>query len=244
MLQTGEQSSGWTRIQAESGDNAHHGDYDRAFGNQTVPSLSHADHRRSPPVIDIPRDYNAAADLLGRNLAAGRGDKVAYIDDAGSYTYADLDRRTSQFANLLRKLGVDVEQRILVCVHDTIDFPTVFLGAIKAGVVPVAVNTLLTASDYEYMLADSRARIAIVSEPLAPMFDALRPKLAHLRGMLVAGASADRVDALAAAMSGLATEAPIAATTKDDACFWLYSSGSTGAPKGTVHVHGSLIETA
>jgi len=209
-----------------------------------VPSLSHADHRRSPPVIDIPRDYNAAADLLGRNLAAGRGDKVAYIDDAGSYTYADLDRRTSQFANLLRKLGVDVEQRILVCVHDTIDFPTVFLGAIKAGVVPVAVNTLLTASDYEYMLADSRARIAIVSEPLAPMFDALRPKLAHLRGMLVAGASADRVDALAAAMSGLATEAPIAATTKDDACFWLYSSGSTGAPKGTVHVHGSLIETA
>src|SRR5574340_451003 len=166
---------------------------------QTVPALSHADHRTSPPVLDIPRAYNAAADLIGRNLAAGRGDKIAYIDDAGSYSFAELDRRTSQFANLLRKLGVTAEQRVLVCVHDTIDFPTVFLGAIKAGVVPVAVNTLLTAADYQYMLADSRAQIAIVSEPLLPTFEALRPKLPQLRRILVADPGAGGPDALAAA---------------------------------------------
>ena len=209
-----------------------------------MPALSHADHRRSPPALDIPRDYNAAADLIGRNLAAGRGDKIAYIDDAGSYSFSALDRRTSQFANLLRKLGVEPEQRVLVCAHDTIDFPTVFLGAIKAGVVPVAVNTLLTAADYQYMLADSRARIAIVSEPLLPTFDALRPKLPHLRRILVADPGASGPDALAAAIAGMPTETAIAPTTKDDACFWLYSSGSTGAPKGAVHVHSSLIETA
>ncbi|MDE2210494.1 MAG: AMP-binding protein, partial [Betaproteobacteria bacterium] len=129
-------------------------------------ALSSADHRVSPPMVTIPRQYNAADDLIGRNLAAGRQDKPAFIDDAGAYTYADVDRRASQFANVLRKLGIDIEQRILLCMHDSIDFPSTFLGAIRAGVVPVAVNTVLTQGDYEYMLADSRARIAVVSAPL------------------------------------------------------------------------------
>ena len=97
-----------------------------------MPSLSSADHSVSPPRITIPREYNAAHDLIERNLAAGRANKVAFIDDRGSYTYADVDRRSSAFANVLRELGVDMEQRILLCLHDTIDFPTAFLGAIVA----------------------------------------------------------------------------------------------------------------
>src|SRR6185436_3209624 len=108
---------------------------------------------------DVPRNYNAAHDLLARNLHAGRADKIAFVDDNGSYSYADVDKRASKFANVLRDLGIATEQRILLCLHDTIDFPSAFLGAIKAGVVPVAVNTLLTAADYEYMAGDSRARI-------------------------------------------------------------------------------------
>src|SRR5438445_7772732 len=88
--------------------------------------------------------YNAAADLIERNLAAGRGAKPAFIDDRGQYSYAELAGRVCRFANALRRLGVHPEQRILVCLHDSIDFPTAFLGAIKAGVVPVAVNTQLS----------------------------------------------------------------------------------------------------
>src|ERR1700752_4469091 len=138
-----------------------------------MPALSSADHSVSPPRITIPRDYNAAFDLIGRNLAAGRADKIAFIDDRGSYTYGEVDRRRSAFANALRELGCEIENRVLLCLLDTIDFPIAFLGAIKAGVVPVAVNTLLTQADYEYMLTDSRSRIAVVSAPLAPLFQPL-----------------------------------------------------------------------
>jgi hypothetical protein len=137
-----------------------------------MPELSTADHSVSPPLIEIPRCYNAAHDLIARNLQAGRADKPAFIDDNGSYTYADVARRSARFANALGKLGVLPEQRVLMCVHDTIDFPTVFLGAIRAGVVPIAVNTLLTQGDYEYMLTDSGARIAVVSGALLPLFAA------------------------------------------------------------------------
>src|ERR1700730_9966974 len=77
--------------------------------------------------------YNAAADLIERNLAAGRGAKPAFIDDRGQYSYAEIAGRVSRFANVLRRLGMQPEQRILLCLHDTIDFPTAFLGAIRAG---------------------------------------------------------------------------------------------------------------
>ena len=206
-----------------------------------MPSLSSADHSVSPPHITIPRDYNAAYDLIGRNLDAGRADKTAYVDDEGSCTYRDVDRRSSAFANLLREIGIDMEQRILLCLHDSIDFPIAFLGAIKAGIVPVAVNTLLTQADYEYMLSDSRARVAIVSAPLVPLFEPLLGKLPFLRKVLVSGSASDSV---AAMLTKMPTTFEVAPTTSDDPCFWLYSSGSTGAPKGTVHVHSSLIQTA
>src|SRR5450759_1593952 len=101
--------------------------------------------------------FNAAQDLLGRNLAAGRGAKIAYIDDGGRYTYDDLARRVDRCANALTGLGLQREQRVLLALLDTIDFPAAFLGAIKAGIIPVAANTLLTTADYEYMLRDSRA---------------------------------------------------------------------------------------
>ena len=106
--------------------------------------------------------YNAAADLIERNLAAGRGAKPAFIDDRGQYSYAEIAGRVSRFANVLRRLGVHPEQRILVCLHDSIDFPTAFLGAISAGVVPVAVNTQLSCDEFAFMLADSRARAVLV----------------------------------------------------------------------------------
>ena len=176
------------------------------------------------------RAYNAAEDLLGRNL--GRAAKLAYVDDADSCTYGELSRRVKRFASALQRLGMQPEQRVLIAMLDTIDWPVAFLGAIHAGVIPVAANTLLTTSDYAYMLEDSRARALFVSPPLLPQFTPLLPGLEHVV-----------TDVRTFADSGTDSLAP-ARTTRDDPCFWLYSSGSTGAPKGTVHVHSSLAETA
>jgi benzoate-CoA ligase len=208
--------------------------------------LSRADHSQVPPRIEVPRRYNAAFDLIERNLRAGRGSKLAYIDDHGRYSYGQLAERVNRAANGLISLGLAPEQRVLVALHDTIAFPSVFLGAIRAGIIPIAANTLLTANDYRYMLDDSRAAALVVSPPLLPAFEqAFREGgRTNLRAIVVAGDAGPqyrRLDELLAAAKPSFDPAP---TTCDDPCFWLYSSGSTGAPKGTVHVHASMIETA
>jgi benzoate-CoA ligase len=212
-----------------------------------VPSRSSADHSVSPPSVKIPRDYNAAYDLIERNLAAGRAARIAYIDDAGQHTFAQLAERINRFGSGLRAMGLEMEHRALLALTDTIDFPTAFLGAIKAGIVPIAANTLLTPKDYEYMLADSRAKALIVSEPLLPQFATVIGKLPFLKYVIVSGAPPGQSSRHTALQDVLAKGSPDLApapTTSDDACFWLYSSGSTGMPKGTVHVHSSMILTA
>ena len=194
--------------------------------------------------IPVPREYNAAVDLIERNLKAGRGDKVAFRDGQASLTYGALAERVDRCANAIRQLGLEPEQRVLLILLDTVDFPVAFLGAIKAGVVPVPVNTLLTSADYDFMLRDSRARALMVSDAL---YDKVAGVLAHqpaLRHVIVSGAEAHGrarfSDLLAKAERG-ATAAP---TSADDVCFWLYSSGSTGQPKGAVHLQSHLILTA
>src|SRR5262245_1027709 len=149
--------------------------------------LSQANHRSSPPELDIPRDYNAAHDLVERNLAAGRRSKLAFIDDSGSYTYADLAERVNRAANTLTDLGLAMEDRVMLCHLDTIDWPATFLGAIKAGIVPIAVNTLLTATDYEFMLNDSRARALVVSEAVWPQFAGILGRCPHVKHVIVSG---------------------------------------------------------
>jgi benzoate-CoA ligase len=188
--------------------------------------------------------YNAAVDLVERNLAAGRGAKLAYIDDAGQYTFAELAERVNRFGSGLQTLGLGMEQRVLIAMLDGIDWPVAFLGSIKAGIIPVAVNTLLTAKDYEYMLSDSRARALIVSEALLPQFSPLIGKLPFLKHVIVSGKDANGHLLFEAILKRGKTNLPPAPTTRDDACFWLYSSGSTGMPKGTVHVHSSMALTA
>jgi len=207
-------------------------------------ALCTADHRRSPPDIHFPAEYNAAHDLIERNLQAGRTDKVAYIDDRGSYTYGELAERVNRFANALVDLGVRPEERMMLCLHDTIDFPTAFLGCIKAGIVPIAVNTLLTANDYRYMLGDSRARALVVSAPLLSTIGPLLSKLPSVKHVIVSKGDAMTYRSFDALLEASAPTFDAARTSPDDVCFWLYSSGSTGAPKGTMHVHASLMQTA
>ncbi|MSR12987.1 MAG: benzoate-CoA ligase family protein [Gammaproteobacteria bacterium] len=205
--------------------------------------LSRADHTVSPPLIEIPRRYNAAHDLLERNLRAGRAEKIAYIDDAGRYSYGELVARVNRAANALRALGLEPEDRVMVALHDTIDFPSVFLGAIKAGIVPIAVNTLLTSDDYRFMLDDSCAKALFVS---APLLETFAPALAEARSLkhVIATAGAHGYPVLGQLMAAAEPTAEPVDTTAGEVCFWLYSSGSTGPPKGTVHVHSSLLHTA
>ncbi len=188
----------------------------------------------------IPRAYNFAADILKRNLDAGRGGKIAYIDVNGKYSYAELAERVERFAHTLRALGIRREERILICLLDTVDWPTAFLGAIKAGVVAVPVNTLMTESDYRFMLEDLRARLLVASDALFPKFADAIGDSEYIEHVIISGSDARshlRFDDL---LAGAKTEPMTAATTRDDMCFWLYTSGSTGRPKGAVHTHADL----
>jgi benzoate-CoA ligase len=189
---------------------------------------------------EIPRAYNFAHDILASNLAAGRAGKPAFIDADGSWTYGQLADRASRFGAALRAKGMRREERILICLLDTIDWPTAFLGALKAGVVAIPVNTLMTESDYEFMLADSRARMLVVSEALYPKFASLIAKSPDLQHIVVSGSNAQGHDRFEDLISSASPEDYTAPTTRDDIAFWLYTSGSTGKPKGAVHVHASL----
>ena len=206
--------------------------------------LSTADHGTSPPRVSIPRQYNAALDLIERNLRAGRAQKIAYIDDHGSYSYGDLAERVNRFGNVMSGIGLAAEDRVMLCLLDTIDFPTAFLGGIKAGIVPIATNTLLTTADYDFMLGDSRAKALVVSKALWPTFAPIVGKHKTLKHVIISGSDEKGYPNLAELMMGVSPHFEPAQTTCDDFCFWLYSSGSTGTPKGTVHLHSHLIQTA
>lgn len=189
--------------------------------------------------------YNACEDLLDRNLAAGRSDKLAFVDPQKSITYGQLATDSRKFANVLKSLGVRREQRVALAMLDTVDWPVAFLGAIRAGIVPVCLNTLLSSEQYAYMLADSRAAVLLVSPALLP---ALRPALAQapdLAHVVVVGPGAEgkELDFATLMADASADFAPVD-THPDETAFWLYSSGSTGAPKGTKHVHTALMDTA
>jgi benzoate-CoA ligase family protein len=201
------------------------------------------------PSSSVPRDYNFAADVLQRNLDAGRANKPAFIDGRGVTTYGQLADRVARFGAGLRGLGIKREERVLLALTDTVDWPTAFLGCLKSGIVAVPVNTLLTEDDYRFMLADSRAKALVVSEALFPRFEKIIKESPDLDHVIVSGTNPQKLDAKGYRLFDdiIGSDEPekyTAPTTADDMAFWLYTSGSTGKPKGAVHCHASLKLTA
>jgi 4-hydroxybenzoate-CoA ligase len=188
--------------------------------------------------------YNAVAPLLDRNVSEGRGGKIAFQDPARAITYTQLQSASCRLANFLIRMGIRREERIGLIMLDTIDFPIVFLGALRAGAVPVPLNTLLTPDQYAYMLTDSRARLLFISDALLPPLEASRDIGLDPRTVIVSGRGGPHHRTLADCLAAEADVAETAPTHPDEPAFWLYSSGSTGAPKGVKHVHRSLMATA
>ena len=189
--------------------------------------------------------YNAASQLLDSNIAAGRSANTAFIDTRRSISYADLAADTRRLARLLVSLGIRREERAVMVMQDTIAFPTVFLGAIRAGIVPAPLNTMLAAEHYAYILEDSRARVLFVSAALLPVIEPVLAQTPGIEHVIVTDGPAGpgRID-FAKALAAQPAEFETAQTHPDETAFWLYSSGSTGMPKGTRHIHTSLMETA
>ncbi len=185
--------------------------------------------------------FNVADHLLGCNTV--RGDKLAFIDDQGQLSYGALAHRVRCMAAGLRAIGLKREERVLLAMHDCCDWPVAFLGAIYAGLVPVAVNTLLTPDDYAYMLEHSRAQAVLVSGALLPLLNSAMLKSDHEVQKVIVSQPVQPLHPAEIEFDAfvLAHEPAVraAATGPDDPAFWLYSSGSTGRPKGTVHSHAN-----
>lgn len=193
------------------------------------------------------RNKNASLYFLDRNLEEGRANKIAFREAAGerrSITYGELADRSARVADAFTNAGIAREDRVAMLVLDQIEYPELFWGGLKAGVVPVLLNTLLTSSVYDTILHDCRATCLVVSHQL---LESVAPCIAnnpHLRKIIVIGGDNNGgYDDYGGFLQNAKPRDPIEVSS-DEVAFWLYSSGSTGQPKGVRHVHGSLQATA
>jgi 4-hydroxybenzoate-CoA ligase len=200
--------------------------------------------------LGIPETFNVATYFVDRNVEAGRGARVAIECGDAHITYADVLRNVNRCGNALRRLGVRPEDRVLLLLHDGPEFVYSFFGAIKIGAVPVPLNTLWKANDYRYVIQDSRATVMIVSAPLLPIVQSIAPAdRLSVRHIIVAGGGEGHESTHTHTLFGLllaqgAGELAAEPTSRDAPAFWLYSSGSTGLPKGCVHLHHDMVVCA
>jgi benzoate-CoA ligase len=197
--------------------------------------------------LHIPETFNVATYFVDRNVLIGRGSNVAIECGDVRITYADLLRNVNRCGNALRRLGVRPEERVLLLLHDGPDFVYSFFGAIKIGAVPVPLNTLWKAADYRYVIQDSRASVLIVSAALLPVVQSIPlAGRSSVRHVIVAGGTGGHESTHTHTLFGLllaqgGPDLDAEPTSRDAPAFWLYSSGSTGVPKGCVHLHHDMV---
>ncbi len=205
-----------------------------------------------PPRLEIPTRFNAAVHFVDRHLDEGRGGKTAIFYEDRQLSYRQVSELVNRTGNALKSLGLEIEQRVLLLLLDSPEFIASFFGAIKVGAVPVPVNTVMQPSDYRYFLEDSRARALVVSAPLLPQVEPALQGLKFLRHVIVVGAAPGALPRMAGIAVHDLNELVRAASGElspedlraDDVCYWLYSSGTTGFPKGAVHLqHDMLVVT-
>jgi len=188
--------------------------------------------------------FNAADYFVDRGVREGRGHKIAIYSEQRNYTYLDLQKMVNKTGNALRETGVCIDDRLMILMLDVPQFYAAFWGAIKIGAVPIPVNTMLTSDDYEYYLNDSRTKVLFVSEELVHLVANIKGDLHYLRDMVIVsekdGAWAPFKQKYRQASAALKP----ALTTRDDVGFWLYSSGSTGSPKGAIHSQYDMVVSA
>ncbi|HXG21793.1 MAG TPA: benzoate-CoA ligase family protein [Methylomirabilota bacterium] len=191
------------------------------------------------PVLDIPESFNAASAFIDRHILEGRGERVALRCHEQTVTYAQLAANVNRVGNALQRLGVRPEERVVMAVVDSPEFVYSFWGAIKIGAVPVPVNTFLRADEYAYVLENSRASVLIASQEVWPVVASLSPRGLRLR--VVVGNVGGDTPSLVQLMEKESPTLEAEPTHRDDMALWLYSSGSTGLPKGVIHLHRDLL---
>jgi len=195
--------------------------------------------------IQLPDIFNVATHFVDRHISEGRGARIAFECGDERVSYGQLFERVNRAGNMLKKLDVRQEERIGMLLLDTPEFVYCFFGAIKMGAVPIPMNTMLKPHEYEYVLNDSRARVLIVNESLLPQVQAIaKEKLHYLKAIVVFGKAPEGTESLQKLLDASSPELEAEQTTKDDAAFWMYSSGSTGFPKGCVHLHHDMVVCA
>ena len=199
------------------------------------------DTNASPATLSFAPVFNTAIHFIDRHLDDGRADKIAiYTSDGETVTYGALAAQVNRAGNALAGLGIGPGDRVVMVVKDAPEFFYLFWGAIKAGILPVPLNTLLRTKDYEYMIADSACAAVVYSPEFATEIE---PALASTNPTHALRTSGDG-ETFAALMAAAADTLDPVSTGPDDDCFWLYSSGTTGAPKGVIHQHRDIAETA
>jgi benzoate-CoA ligase len=195
-------------------------------------------------LIELPERLNAASVFVDVHVAEGRGPKPAILCGENTVTYHDLYRSVNRLGNALKELHVRMEERVAILLPDTPEWAFAFFGSMKIGAVAVPLNTMLMPKDYEYLLNDCRARVLIVDSSLLHRLREIRDNLRYVEHVLVAGEEVEGHLPLRTVLRSSSPSLDAVDTSKDDAAFWLYSSGTTGFPKGAVHLHHDMVVEA